>query len=135
MSGPRWYRHRIRRWGWLAGLLPMAVIGAAAWLVLKIGDGRPSGMFGLVAGVIAAPGLLVAGAPFADSSNYPLAVVASVPLWLGIGFVASRRATASPVANWRDYSRELFWLTVAVAAGAGAALLAATLYLGESLVV
>lgn len=134
-AGPRWYRVRLRRWGWLAGLAPMMLIGAAAWLVLRIGDGRPSGLFGLIAGVTAAPGLLVVGAPFADSSNYPLAVAASAPLWLGLGFVASRRATASPVANWSDYARELLWLTAAVAVGAGAALLIATTYLGEDLVV
>jgi hypothetical protein len=134
VAGPRWYRGRLRRWGWLAGLIPMAVIGAAAWLVLQIGDGRGSGMFGLAAGVTAAPGLLIAGAPFADSGNYPLAVLASTPLWAGLGVLASVRATARPVAAWGDYARELMWLTVAVAVGALVALGAATLVLGESLV-
>lgn len=135
MAGPRWYRAQLRRWGWLAGLAPMALIGGAAWLVLEIGDGRKSGLFGLAAGVTAAPGLLVAGAPFADSGNYPLAVLGSIPLWVVLGVVASRRATASPVAAWGDYARELLWLTVAVAFGAVAALAAAAVVLGESLVV
>lgn len=135
VGGTRWYRAQLRKWGWLAGVVPMAVIGAAAWLVLRIGDGRPSGLFGLAAGVTAAPGLLVVGAPFADNSNYPLAVAASVPLWFALGFLAARRATVSPVAAWKDYSRELLWLTIAVAVGAGVALVAATWYLGESLVV
>ena len=135
MAGPRWYRAQLRRWGWLAGLVPMALIGGAAWLVLQIGDGRKSGLFGLGAGVTAAPGLLVAGAPFADSGSYPLAVVGSVPLWAVLGAVAARRATASPVATWGDYARELLWLTLAVAVGAIAALAVAAGVLGESLVV
>lgn len=113
----------------------MAVIGGAAWLVLEIGDGRKSGLFGLATGVIAAPGLLVVGAPFADSANYPLAVLGSVPLWAVLGLLASRRATSRPIATWGDYGREMVWLTAAVAFGALAALGIATLVLGESLVV
>jgi len=135
VAGPRWYRSRLRRWGWLVGLVPMALIGGAAWLVLRLGDGRASGLFGLAAGVIAAPGLLAVGAPFADSSNYPLAVAGSAPLWAALGYLASRRATARPVAAWGDYARELLWLTIAVAAGAIAALGVAAAVLGESLVV
>jgi hypothetical protein len=112
----------------------MAVLGAISVIVLRIGDGRTSGLIGLVSGVSAAPGLLVAGAPLADDTRYPLAVLASVPLWLILGFVASRRATASPIAAWRDYARELFWLSIAVVLGASAALIAATAILGESLI-
>jgi hypothetical protein len=134
VAGPRWYRQRVRRFGWLAGLVPMALIGLAAWAALAAGDGRPSGMFGLVAGVSAAPGLLLAGAPFGDTGEYTVAVFASIPLWLGLGGLASRRATVSPVAAWGDYARELLWLTIAVVAGACIALVAATLWLGESLV-
>jgi len=104
-------------------------------LALRVGDGRSSGLIGLIGGVSAAPGLLVAGAPFADEGRYPLAVLASVPLWLVLGLIASRRATRSPMASWRDYSRELVWLTVGVVMGAIAALVAATAILGESLIV
>lgn len=112
----------------------MALFGAISVIVLRLGDGRTSGVIGLIAGVSAAPGLLVAGAPLAQDSQYPLAVVASVPLWLMLGFLASRRATASPIAAWRDFARELFWLTIAVVLGASAALIAATAVLGESLI-
>ncbi len=112
----------------------MALLGAISVIVLRLGEGRTSGLFGLVTGVSAAPGLLVAGAPLADDTQYPLAVLASVPLWLILGFLASRRATASPIAAWRDYGRELFWLTLAVVLGASAALIAATAILGESLI-
>ena len=81
----------------------------------------------------AAPGLLIVGAPFADDSQYPMAVLCSIPLWLLLGFVASRRATRSTVASWRDYWREMIYLTIAVILGAIAALAAATYILGESL--
>ena len=121
--------------GPLLGLVPMAVLGAIAWLALRLGDGRTSGLIGLVGGVSAAPGLLIAGAPLADDARYPLAVLASAPLWLILGFLASRRATATPVAGWSDYWRELLWLTIAVVLGASVALIAATAILGESLIV
>lgn len=112
----------------------MALLGGGAVLALRAGDGRLSGLIGLLGGVTAAPGLLVAGAPLASSDNYPLAVLASVPLWLLLGLVASRRATVSSVASWRDYWRELAFLTIAVLLGAIAALIAATQILGESIV-
>lgn len=112
----------------------MALLGAIAWLSLRIANGRTSGLLGLVAGVSAAPGLLFAGAPFADDSRYPMAIVASVPLWLFLGLVASRRATRSTVASWRDFWREMTFLTIAVVLGAIVALAAATMILDESLV-
>ena len=58
----------------------------------------------------------------------------SAPLWLVLGLIASRRATQAVVASWRDYWRELLWLTIAVMAGAMIALLIATSVLGESLI-
>ena len=112
----------------------MAVLGALSVIALRLGDGRSSGLIGLLSGVAAAPGLLVAGAPLADDGRYPLAVVASIPLWLMLGLIASRRATKRPVASWRDYVRELIWLTIGVVMGAIAALVAATSILGESLI-
>ena len=134
MAGPRWYRARIRVLGPLLGVVPMMVIGAVAWLALRLGDGRSSGLIGLIGGVTAAPGLLVAGAPFADQGRYPLAVLASVPLWLVLGLIASRRATRPALASWRDYWREMTWLTIGVLMGAVGALIAATTILGESLI-
>lgn len=112
----------------------MALLGGGAVLSLRLGDGRGSGLFGLIGGVSAAPGLLIAGAPLASSDQYPMAVLASIPLWLLLGFVASRRATVTAVASWRDYWRELIFLTIAVVLGAVAALVAATQILGESIV-
>jgi hypothetical protein len=134
IAGPRWYRTRIRVLGPLLGLVPMAVLGAIAWCSLRFADGRTSGLLALLAGVSAAPVLLFVGAPFADDSQYPMAILASVPLWLVLGFVASRRATRSTVASWRDFWREMTLLTIAVVLGAIVALAAATKILDESLV-
>ena len=132
-AGPRWYRARIRVFGPVLGLVPMALIGGIAWIALQASDARWSGLVGLVGGVTAAPGLLVAGAPFADASNYPIAILASIPLWLLLGLVASRRSTRAAIASWRDYWRELVWLTTSVLVGACGALIVATNLLGESL--
>ncbi len=109
-------------------------MGSIAWVALKTSDGRLSGILGLFGGVSAAPGLLIAGAPFGDESQYPLAVLASIPLWMLLGFLASRRATRSVVASWRDYWLQLTWLTIGVIAGSMAALVAAASILGESMV-
>jgi len=109
------------------------VLGVAAWVVMREFDGRWSGAFGLFGGVIAAPGLLVAGAPFGDDDHYRIAVVASVPLWLLVSFVASRRATRSPMASWTDFWREYTWLAAGVALGAIGSLVAASAILGEAL--
>ena len=134
-AGPRWYRTRLRTFGPVLGVVPMAVLGAVSYIALRFWDGRASGLVGLLAGVSAAPGLLVAGAPFADEANYQNAVLGSIGLWLVLGFLASRRATRSPMAAWRDYWREMVWLTIAVVMGAVAALVAATAILGETIVV
>ena len=115
-------------------MVPMALLGAISWLSLRIGEGRTSGLLALVAGVSAAPGLLFVGAPFADDAKYPMAILASVPLWLLLGLISARRATRSTVASWRDYWREMTYLTVAVVIGAIVALAAATKILDESLV-
>ena len=119
----------------MLGVVPMVILGAVSLIALRAGDGRTSGLIGLFSGVSAAPGLLVAGAPLADDARYPLAVLASVPLWLALGFLASRRATNRVMAGWLDYWRELLWLTAGVILGAIGALIVATALLGESLIV
>jgi hypothetical protein len=133
-AGRRWYRTRIRVFGPVFGLIPMVLLGATSMVALRVGEGRTSGLVGLLGGVAAAPGLLVAGAPIADDGRYPIAAVASIPLWLILGMLASRRATKRSLASWRDYWRELIWLTIGVVMGATGALVAATSVLGESLI-
>jgi len=121
--------------GPLYGLIPMIGLGTVALVSLWLGDGRNSGLIGLFAGATAAPGLLVAGAPFGDDANYPIAVVSSVPLWLLLGYLAAWRATRRPIATWGDYARELAYLTIAVGVGAAVALYIAAQVVGRSLIV
>ena len=77
----------------------------------------------------------MAGVPFADDSQFPLAIVASIPLWLVLGLIAGLRATRRPIATWSDYARELIYLALAVVAGATIALFVAAAVVGEPLVV
>jgi hypothetical protein len=91
-------------------VLVPGVVGAIAYAALRWSDAAWSGAVGLVGGVLAAPCLLLVGAPFGDRTLYPLAVVASGFLWLAVGFLAARRATRNPMATWGDYWRHLAWL-------------------------
>ena len=133
IEGPRWYRRRIRGWGPVLGLLLPALIGAIAFASLKFSESAWSGAVGLVGGVVAAPGLLAAGAPFGDQSVYPVAILSSGVMWIAVGFLASRRATRHPLATWGDFWRHYLWMAGGIWVGAGAALGIATVSIGESL--
>ncbi len=109
------------------------MVGVIAWLSLRLFDTAWSGAVGLIGGVIAAPGLLAAGAPFGDNALYPIAVAASGLMWLLIGVVASRRATRNPMATWGDFWRHYLWMLGGVWVGAGAALGIAALSISDSL--
>ncbi len=88
---------------------------------------------GLIGGVFAAPALLAAGAPFGDRGLYPVAIGASMVLWLLVGFLAARRATRNPMATWSDYWRHYAWMCGGVWAGAVIALVVAALSISDSL--
>lgn len=133
-EGPRWYRSRIRSYGPVVGLAAPAVVGVIALISLRLFEGPASGAIGLLAGVCAAPGLLAVGAPFGDDSRYPLAVLASVAVWLIVGVIAARRATRDPFATWADFWRHLAWLAAGIWVGAGLALAIAALVVSDSLV-
>lgn len=133
-DGPLWYRSRIRGWGALVGLLVPAVIGAVAYASLELSEAAWSGTVGLIGGVIAAPGLLVVGAPFGDSNRYLLAIAMSGLLWMAIGLFAARRATRNPLATWSDYWRHYLWMAGGIWLGACVALGIATVWLGEALI-
>jgi hypothetical protein len=133
VDGPRWYRTRIRLWGPFLALIVPAVVGAIASAALSWSDAAWSGAVGLIAGVMAAPVLLMVGAPFGDSDLYPYAIAGSVLLWMLIGVVASRRATRNPMATWRDYWRHYAWLCGGVWVGCIAALGIAGAVISDSL--
>jgi hypothetical protein len=133
VEGPRWYRGRIRLWGPFVALVVPGVLGLVAWASLQLFDTAWSGAVGLVGGVLAAPVLLVVGAPFSDRAIYPVAVLASAGMWIGVGWLAARRATRNPVAGWQEYWKQLVPLMLGIWAGACAAMLIATVLSGDSL--
>jgi hypothetical protein len=94
--GPQAYRSSLRRWGPVVALVPPAALGVLAaavwaWYPCEGGDCVMPGAVALV--------------------------MASAVVWMVIGAWASRRATRSPVADWRDYLRELGWLVAGVWGG------------------
>jgi len=111
-----------------------SIVGAIAFLSLRLFDTAWSGAVGLIGGVFAAPALLAAGAPFGDRGLYPIAVAASGVMWLLIGFLAARRATRNPMATWSDFWRHYAWMCAGVWVGAGTALVVAALSISDSLV-
>lgn len=123
----------MRTWGPLAALIVPAIVGAIAYFSLHLFDTAWSGAVGLIGGVLAAPALLAAGAPFGDRGLYPLAVAASTLLWLLVGFLAARRSTRNPMATWSDFWRHYAWMCAGVWVGAALALVVAALSISDSL--
>jgi hypothetical protein len=100
-------------------------------VLLRNNTATVRGVVGFLTAVLAAPGLLVAGAPMkGGTSLYVAACAGSAVVWLLVGTAATARATKSPVATWRDYWREYLWLAGAVWLGVIGALVAANLILG-----
>lgn len=131
VDGPQWYRGRIRKLGPIYALVLPLLVGGFGLAVLRWSEASWSGSVGLLGGVLGAPGLLLAGAPFGDRGLYPVAIGGSVVLWLLVGVLASRRSTRNPMATWSDFWRHCVPLTVGVWIGAGAGLLIAALVVGE----
>jgi hypothetical protein len=131
--GPRWYRARVSRLGPFYGLALPGITGLIAIAALVFGQGRAAAVLALLTGVVAAPGLLVVGAPIADQGTYPLAIAGSVPFWLLLGWVASRRAARHPITAWREFWMEMGLLYIAVGIGAVSGVLIAAVRLGERL--
>ena len=108
--------------------------GVALGAAERVLDAAWSGLGGLVLGVFAAPGLLAVGAPFSDTSRYPIGIAGSVVLWLVIGLVAARPATHA--ARWRcgptTGATTGGWPSAS--AGATVALAIARVYLGRALI-
>ena len=132
-AGPRAYRARIRTVGPFLALLPPAALGVVSWLMLHDSDSVGRGLGGFVAAVFAAPLLPVVGAPLRSGGGlYVLAAVASAVVWLLVGVVASRRATRTPVATWRNFWTEWAWMASGVWAGVALSLVASNLVLGRA---
>jgi len=132
--GPRDFRYRIRRIGPFAAMLPACALAIVATMILHGNTSTSGGVVGFAAVVFAAPGLLVAGIPLTTESGRTfLGVMGSIAMWLVVGIVASRRATRSPVAIWRDFWREYLWLAVGVWAGVVMGLALTEMFVGRAL--
>ena len=132
--GPRAYRSKLRGSGPIVALVPPGLLGLLSLMLLHGHSSLTRGLAGFLMAVLAAPGLLVAGAPLRDGSKiYVLAVVASAVLWMLVGAVSARRATRHPAASWRDYWREYLWLAIGVWIGVVVALVAVNLVFGRAL--
>ncbi|MEP7201148.1 MAG: hypothetical protein ABI894_00980 [Ilumatobacteraceae bacterium] len=132
--GPLAYRSKLRGSGPFVGLLPPAILGAISLLLLRGHTSLARGVAGFLTAVMAAPGLLVAGAPLRSGPRVYLGAVAgSAALWMIVGAIAARRATRVPVASWRDYWREYVWLALGVWLGVVGALVVVNLIFGRAL--
>jgi hypothetical protein len=120
----------VRQRGPFAGLLLPGLIGLLALLLLRNNTESWRGVGGFLLAILAAPALLVAGAPLTAGHSYTLALVGSGALWILLGTIAARMATRTPVATWRDFWREYLWLAGGVWIGVVVAVVAANLILG-----
>ncbi len=114
-------------------LIPPTIVGIGGAVLLRLGDSRPTGIAGLVTGLWAAPGLLVLGAPLSDAGLYPFGIGLSIVAWLLIGFVASRRATRDPMADWSQYWSHYLWAAGGILLGVVAALVVVGVVFRETL--
>jgi hypothetical protein len=113
-AGPMAYRRRLRSVGPFMALVPpfVALVAAAALWRFTDCSGEScvtSGAAGWLLAAMALPTSLVMG-------------VSSALVWMALGYLAARRATRSPVADWRDFWREYVWYLLGVWAGVLAAL-------------
>lgn len=133
-QGPRAFRGRIRRIGPFAALVPAASLAVVSALLLHNNSSTSQGIAGFGALVLAAPAMLAAGVPLTtESGRKALGVLASIALWLLVGLLASRRATRSPVAMWRDFWREFAWLAAGIWVGVVIGLALTEILVGRAL--
>ena len=132
--GPRAYRARVRAVGPFVAMLVPGLLGILSLLLLHGNTSAGRGVSGFGAAVLAAPALLVLGAPLrSGTGTYLAAIVASAALWFVLGVIAARRATRRPAASWRDFWAECAWLTAGVWAGVVVSLFATNVVLGNAL--
>lgn len=131
--GPRYYRLQLRRLGAPFAVVALLAVGLLSVVARFHNESTVRGLLGFLLAVLAFPLLLVVGAPLTASGSATFfAIVGSLVVWGVFGLVAAKRATASPVASWRDFWHEFVWLAASVWAGVIVALVAANLVLGRA---
>jgi hypothetical protein len=133
VEGPRWFRMQIRHRGPLYALIPPLLLGVAALACIHLFESQITGLAGLAFAYFSAPVLPMLGAPFSESSRHPVAIAISAVLWVGIGILASRRATRNPMASWGDFWRDYSWLAGGVWLGAVVPMMVARFGIGGQL--
>ncbi|HTN81396.1 MAG TPA: hypothetical protein VMK16_17130 [Acidimicrobiales bacterium] len=115
-------RERVRRRGWMAGvLLPVVMIGIAA-LVLEIpANGHIANLLGITGSLLAlcaVPTAVAFGIPVeVGPVRAVLAVVTSLLLWGLLGWWAGRRVSQRVIGGWREWAVEFGWVAVCLWAG------------------
>ena len=115
-------RERVRRRGWLAGLVvPVVVIGLAA-VVLEIpAEGHLANVLGVTGSLLAlcaVPTAVAFGIPVeVGPVRAGLAVVTSLLLWALLGWWAGHRVSQRVVGGWREWAIEFGWVAVCLWAG------------------
>jgi hypothetical protein len=119
--GHHYYRRQLRRLGPLVALIPAAVLLAAtglARLVLRCpaaGVCTTRAVTGWLLPALALPTAVPFGLPIESGQQRLLLVVlTSAALWIGVGYLATARATRSAVADWRRWVGEFAWMAMAV---------------------
>lgn len=122
-KGPLAYHRSIRMLGPLVALVPPAIMLAAmfaarTWLDCGgVACGREV-LTGWVLPALALPTAVLWGLPIEDGTIRIVGVLASsAVVWMLLGFLATRRATRSLVATWRNWWSEYLFLLVAVWVG------------------
>jgi hypothetical protein len=119
--GPQAYRRSMRRLGPFVALIP-AVVLLGAMVTAKavvscptVGACNARAVTSWVLPALALPTAVLAGLPIETGTNrLAVVTVTSALVWMVVGRFAARRATARPIASWRDFAREFAWLAVAL---------------------
>lgn len=120
--------------GPFVALIPPALLGMAALLMLRGSTTTSRGVPGFVAAVLAAPLLPVLGAPMRPGTGlYLLAAAGSAVVWFVLGAVAAARATRDPAAGWARFWSEYLWLMICVWIGVVLSVVLTNLVLGRVL--
>jgi hypothetical protein len=120
--GPLAYRRHLRTFGPLLALVVPALALATSTLLKPVvsctGTCAPQVAASWVLPALAFPTTVLWGIPLEGGSvRYAGAAVTSMLVWLGLGWLAARRATRSPVASWGNWWSEFAWALGSLWAG------------------
>jgi hypothetical protein len=115
-------RERVRRRGWLAGLLlPVIVIALAAIVLVIPANGHIANILGITGSLLAlcaVPTAVAFGIPVeVGPIRALLAVVTSLLMWALLGWWSGRRVSRRVVCGWKEWAVDFGWIAVCLWAG------------------